>query len=257
MKAFRDVLDKCGFMDLGYVGGKFTWKGKRPGGLVLKRLDRVVATNGWFSLNPGTKVQHLPTHSPDHKAILIKLEGIAPRLNCPFKFEQMWLCDKGCNDTVNATWGTTSQNATMVLIVGKIKICGEKLSNWSHQSFGCIKKQIEIKGKMLSKAKIVAAKGEVNYKVVKSLRAEVNNLLVKESQMWQQRSRALFLKCGDRNTSYFHSKALHRFRRNMISGLRNSSNAWCTEDSQIKDIAYDYYHSLFTLSHPAEFFEVM
>lgn len=110
---------------------------------------------------------------------------------------------------------------------------------------------------MLSKAKIVAAKGEVNYKVVKSLRAEVNNLLVKESQMWQQRSRALFLKCGDRNTSYFHSKALHRFRRNMISGLRNSSNAWCTEDSQIKDIAYDYYHSLFTLSHPTEFFEVM
>lgn len=102
MKAFQDVLDKCGFMDLGYVGGKFTWRGKRPGGLVLKRLDRVIATNGWFSLNPGTKVQHLPTHSPDHKAILIKSEGIAPRLNCPFKFEQMWLCD--CRENKNL-WG--------------------------------------------------------------------------------------------------------------------------------------------------------
>lgn len=145
----------------------------------------------------------------------------------------------------------------MALIAGKIKICGKKLSDWSHQSFGCIKKQIEIKGKMLSKAEIAAAKGEVDYKVVKSLRAEVNDLLVKESQMWQQCSRALFLKCGNHNTSYFHSKASHRFRRNRILGLRNSSNAWCTEDNQIKDITYDYYHSLFTSSHPMEFFEVM
>lgn len=110
---------------------------------------------------------------------------------------------------------------------------------------------------MLSKAKIAAAKGEVDYKVVKSLRAEVNDLLVKKSQMWQQHSRALFLKCGDHNTSYFHSKASHRFRRNRISGLRNSSIAWCTEDSQIKDITYDYYHSLFTLSHPTKFSKVM
>lgn len=35
MKEFRDVLDECGLMDLGYVGEKFTWKGKRVGGLVL------------------------------------------------------------------------------------------------------------------------------------------------------------------------------------------------------------------------------
>jgi len=179
--------------------------------LVLERLDKAVVTNGWFSFNSGTKVQHLPTHSSDHKAILIKSGGIAPRPNYPFKFEKMWLRDRGCNDTVNATWGTTSQNATMALIAGKIKICGEKLLDWSHQSFGCIKKQIEIKGKMLSKAKIAAAKGEVDYKVVKSLRAKVNDLLVKESQMWQQCSRALFLKCGNHNPSYFHSKVSHRF----------------------------------------------
>ena len=29
MKAFQDVLDKCGLKDLGYMGDKFTWKGKR------------------------------------------------------------------------------------------------------------------------------------------------------------------------------------------------------------------------------------
>lgn len=63
MKDFRDALDKCSLMDLGYVGEKFAWRGKRAGGLVLERLDRAVANNGWFSLNSGTKVQHLHTHS--------------------------------------------------------------------------------------------------------------------------------------------------------------------------------------------------
>ena len=32
MKAFRNVLDECGLKDLGYMGDKFTWKGKRQEG---------------------------------------------------------------------------------------------------------------------------------------------------------------------------------------------------------------------------------
>ena len=84
MREFRDALDECGLMDLGYMGDKFTWRGKRAGGLVLERLDKAVADNGWFSLFPNTKVQRLHTHSFDHKAILIKLEGIIPHLDRPF-----------------------------------------------------------------------------------------------------------------------------------------------------------------------------
>ena len=121
----------------------------------------------------------------------------------------------------------------MLLIAGKIKNCKEKLLGWSYQSFGCIKKQAETKGKMLSKAKTTIAKGEEDYEVVKSLKAKLNDLLDRESLIWQQCLRALFQKCGDRNTSYFHSKTSHRFRRNRISGLRNSANAWCIEGNQI------------------------
>lgn len=56
MKDFCDVLDEVGLKDLGYVGKKFTWKGRRQGGFVLEQLDRVVANNQWLSQNPGTKV---------------------------------------------------------------------------------------------------------------------------------------------------------------------------------------------------------
>ena len=225
--------------------------------MVLERLDSAIASNEWFSRFRGTKVQHLLTHSSDHKAILIKLDGITLRQNRPFKFELMWLREGSCSDTVIKVWGPSSQNANMLQIVGKIKACGEKLSTWSLQSFGSIKLQVEKISKLLSKAEIDAVKGRLDYEKVRILRSELNDLLDKESQMWQQRSRSLFLKCGDRNTNYFHSKASHRFRRNRISGLRDASNLRCTEDSVIRNIVCDYYQSLFTSSQPLDFVVIL
>ena len=105
-------------------------------------------------------------------------------------------------------------------------------------------------------AKLEAARGG-DQLAVKSLQMEINSLLDKESQMWQQRSRALFLKCGDRNTAYFHSKASQQFRRNRISGLKNNMNVWCTKESQIRNIAFEYYQALFSSSAPSDFDEVL
>lgn len=95
-------------------------------------------------------------------------------------------------------------------VARKIQTCGEELSEWSNNNFGSIKKLLDEKKKLLDKAELVVARGG-DQSMVKSLQMEINALLDKESQMWQQRSRALFLKCGDRNTSYFHSKASQRF----------------------------------------------
>ena len=251
MLAFRNVVDECGLMDLGFVGDKFTWKGKRARSLVLERLDRALASNSWFALNPGTKVRHLNSFSSDHKVIVIKLEGISPQPFRPFKFEQMWLKDRAYSSTISSAWGSVTGSASMPLVADKIKICGEKLAKWSKESFGCIKKQIDSKSKLLAKAEVSVAKGELDYEMVKLLQADLNDLLDKEGLMWEQHARALFLKYGDRNTGYFHSKASHWFRRNKISGLRNLDNVWCTSDLQIKDIVVEYFQSLFSSSHPS------
>ena len=80
MEDFRDVLDDCGFRDLGFVGGKFTWCNGHPNGFTIwERLDRVVATIEWLGKFLVTKVIHLECGSSDHKPILICLNGI-PKL---------------------------------------------------------------------------------------------------------------------------------------------------------------------------------
>ena len=109
---------------------------------------------------------------------------------------------------------------------------------------------------LLSKVEMDAARGGDPLRV-KSLQMEINSMLDKENLMWQQRSWALFLKNGDRNTAYFHSKASQRFRRNRILGLKNNQNVWCTEESQIKNIAVDYYQSLFSSSSPSELDKIL
>ena len=39
MQSFRDILDECGFVDLGYSEPEFTWHGRRRGKWIWERLD--------------------------------------------------------------------------------------------------------------------------------------------------------------------------------------------------------------------------
>ena len=86
MQAFRDVIDKCRFMDLGYIGPNFTWsKHYTDGHSIWERLDHGLATNQWFMKFPGTRVHRLPCLSSDHFPLLINLISIEiPLYKKPF-----------------------------------------------------------------------------------------------------------------------------------------------------------------------------
>ena len=76
MQAFRDILDECGFMDLGFMGSRFTGHKHFDNFIVSERLDRAVATNEWFSLFLDTQVHQLDVTTSDHKPLLITPNGM-------------------------------------------------------------------------------------------------------------------------------------------------------------------------------------
>ena len=108
-------------MDFGYVGDKFTWRGKRSGGLVLERLDRVLVTNSRVTENPATRVQHLHVNSSNHNLIILKLVGIEPLRNKTFCLEQMWMKERGCGETVKEAWGILSPGISAPIVSKNIK----------------------------------------------------------------------------------------------------------------------------------------
>lgn len=78
MQLFRDVIDECSLVDLGFVGPKYTWsKHFEDDHLIWERLDRGMATNSWFLTFPlGTRVNHLSCNPSDHLPLSINLSGL-------------------------------------------------------------------------------------------------------------------------------------------------------------------------------------
>lgn len=93
-------------MDLGFKGFLFTWsKHYRTGVSIWERLDRAVATAEWFSNFSSTRVHHLDNTTSDHKLLWIEQAGLEfQQKKKPFHFEEMWLADKGCEETVKGVW---------------------------------------------------------------------------------------------------------------------------------------------------------
>ena len=74
----------------------------------------------------------------------------------------------------------------------------------------------------------------------------ISELLSREKSMAKQRSRALWLAEGDRNTGYFHAMARERSRTNRIVSLRREDGTYATNQQDLENLAINFYTGLFT-----------
>ena len=72
-----------------------------------------------------------------------------------------------------------------------------------------------------------------------------------EELFWRQKSRAIWLREGDRNTKFFHAKKKQRRARNRITKLMDSLGNWVETEEGIEGLANSYFDSLFTASEPS------
>ena len=63
--------------------------------------------------------------------------------------------------------------------------------------------------------------------------------------MWNQRSRVLWLKWGDRTTKFFHAMASQRCRKNWIAGLQNSEGVWVEDKDGIESTILDSFQDIY------------
>ena len=94
---------------------------------------------------------HLNCSTSDNSPLLIipkPVDSVNP--SKPFRFEEMWLTDKGCAQTVKAVWEKRGPPNQSSGIVSKIDDCGVALKKWSSKQFGCVQKDLQKKQKLLA-----------------------------------------------------------------------------------------------------------
>ena len=88
---------------------------------------------------------------------------------------------------------------------------------------------------------------------IQGLKKEINETLIREDVMWNQRSRALWIKCGDCNTKFFHATANQRRRTKKIEGIRGANEVWYDQSEDIEREVLEYFSSIFSIASPSSF----
>ena len=191
----------------------------------------------------------LPPHASDHLPITIQVQTFSHkqrRFDRYFKFEENWLLWDDCEEVIRGSWSMAGcGESDLAAIKAKISACRVDL-----KAQGATKAEHEVKAikqlqnwlNSLNKVYYTDASQSEYLEVSKKL----DDLLLKQEIYWAQRSRVAWLKHGDNNTKFFHSKVTQRHRRNHIKGIKNSQEHWEKEVEDIAKVAIDYFDNLFS-----------
>ncbi|TXG60811.1 hypothetical protein EZV62_012174 [Acer yangbiense] len=76
MLLFRQAVEDCDLIDLGYSGPRYMWNNMRKGrSNIQERLDRVLADNQWRDMFQQIRVDHLGFITSDHRPLLLKCDS--------------------------------------------------------------------------------------------------------------------------------------------------------------------------------------
>jgi hypothetical protein len=149
MSMFRDCIEECGLVDLGFTGHRFTWSNRQEGDdLVLVRLDRAVVNAALMELFDGFRVENIITTTSDHLAIYVILDSLdeaatkAP-VQQLFRFEAAWLRAPDYREVMEQSWLEGMGNTVYLQTTcDNLRRVGTSLKKWSRESFGAIQKNI-------------------------------------------------------------------------------------------------------------------
>ncbi|XP_042988712.1 uncharacterized protein LOC122316247 [Carya illinoinensis] len=205
MRTFRQLLDDCSFVDLGFMGPPFTWCNKRDvQHTVSERLDRYLANQGWIDWFPGFRVVHGSSASSDHLPILLysRREKSSKR-NKLFRFEAMWTEEGEYENIVEDSWNGRTSGNQMNNIKTRIGACSQRLAQWNKTKYGNVQKRIQQCRTHLQQVQ-ERDPYHSQMELHQEARCQLQMWLEREEILWCQRAKSLWLQGGDQNTKYFH-----------------------------------------------------
>lgn len=176
----------------------------------------------------------------DHAPLLLqKEEHIRYQRQQTMRYEEVWERESSLPEVIQSAWSDGNAITNLGDISAKMKNTMCKLSRWSKEKIGNVRKKIVA---LRDKLRECRSMGSLDSDVqVRQIKKELEELLHREEIWWKQRSCIMWLKEGDRNTRYFHLKASWQSRKNRVRKLkRNDGTATC-EIGEMEELAHSFF----------------
>lgn len=166
-------------------------------------------------------------------------------------FEEMWTREEGCREVIERAWDSLNWNPE-VTIQNRLKSCQDHLQDWNRKVFGNVNKVLKQKHSCLQELEAMNLLLE-SAEEIRILKKEIIEVMLREEMMWNQRSRALWIKSGDQNTRFFHATTNNRQRKNKIEGINDLEGRWSEDKEEVEDIILKYFTEMYNTTCPTVF----
>ncbi|KAI9071661.1 hypothetical protein K1719_046380 [Acacia pycnantha] len=215
------------------------------------RLDRAICNPAWLQLLPDSMVNNLPKVLSDHRPISISL-GFKNRSSPPnshFRFLAPWISHPDFQGIVHRIW---SSGTDLLACIESFKT---EIQKWNSETFGGIgHRKRRLFRRLNGIQRKIDSQPDIRLDFLMdleiSLREDLENVCFQEELLWIQKSSSDWMCLGDRNTSYYHLKALMRRKRNRVSQLKLPDGSWLTDEGSLSSYARRFFIDLYSLDEP-------
>ena len=187
----------------------------------------------------------------DYLPILLKCCTISsgrPSRIKRFMFENMWVSDPSCVEVVSAAWSARPADDPVERLIERVETCAGELSRWNRKVFGHVGTEIHKLDVQLQGQRDAVSRRETL--------GQIREWRRREEILWWQRARSNYLKFGDANTRWFHTRVTMRRSRNSIHCLVDDNGVRWFDAGGISNVIVQYFSNLFTSSHALDMDDV-
>eukprot|EP00253_Pinus_taeda_P010908 PITA_10908 len=245
----ESIIQSYNLLDTPLSNGKYTWNNKRSGSHNIKeRLDRFLIQEGIAKNHQSIKSYLIHASASDHKPVilnLVKERNLGP---LPFKYNKIWDLQEDFRALIQNQWDKEVIGSPHFVWETKLKHLRVVIKQWEKEAANAErKKKTDLIAKMewWHNDKESTHYSEEDLEQEKNLYKELfrQNRLEEEEQ--RLKSRCLWLKAGDKNTSFFHNNIKLRRAGNQIDKIEVDGKE-VKDQEEIKDAAHNHFKALLT-----------
>lgn len=192
---------------------------------MYERLDKDLSNEEWRLRFPDAQVCVLTKIDyPDHHPILVSFKDNHRKTMIKgFKFEYAWILKESFKDMIQSSW---KNNISMLNNLEEVRV---KSMSWHMHTV-----QSLLKGKkfIIRKLECIQRKTHesISHDGLKmleyNLQQELQRILYQEELTWFQRANDKWLADGNRNTCFYHVKAVETRRHRNVQTIKDNKGKW-------------------------------